>query len=241
MGFSLRYAPAVMRLRELVREGAIGTPQLIKAFQQNGQFLDPTKPFHWKMDGSRTGGGAIVEYGIHTLDLLRWVLGEVTRVSATGRTLVLERPLPDGGARVVEVDDSTACLLEFANGAIGMCHAGWSTVGRAPGIELRVFGSTGAVKCLLSDDLPGGEGLWIADANEQRFEPAEIPARLAEGLPLELPWWRRFSLALIRDFVAEIDGRSKPSATFADGLAAQELLDAVITASREKRWVDVAR
>lgn len=239
MGFTLRYAPSVIRLRELVNEGAIGTPQLVKAFQQNGQFLDPNKPFHWKMDGSRTGGGAIVEYGIHTLDLMRWILGEMTRVSATGRTLVPERPF-EGGTRVVEVDDSTACLMEFVNGAIGMCHAGWSTVGRAPGLELRVYGSNGALKCLLSDDLPGGEGLWMADANEQRFEPAEIPARLAEGLPLELPWWRRFSLALIRDFIAEIDGRSAPSATFADGLAAQELLDAVIMASREKRWVDVA-
>ena len=76
--------------------GALGTPHLLQAFQQNGQFLDPATPFHWKMDRARTGGGAIVEYGIHTLDLARWIMGDITSVCATGRTWIPTRPLPDG-------------------------------------------------------------------------------------------------------------------------------------------------
>jgi predicted dehydrogenase len=235
MGFSLRYSPAMSRFRELVRNGAIGEVRHVQAFQQNGQFLDPAKPFHWKMDLGRTGGGAIVEYGVHTIDLLRWTVGDVARVSAISRTHTPERTLPGGGTRRVDVDDSTAVLFEFANGASGMLHAGWSTIGRPPGIELRVFGTRGALRCVLSDDLPRSEGLWIAGTDQQSFESIEIPATDVD----EFPWWRRYTQLLIADFVAEIRGERLPSATFADGLAAQEILDTVLVAAQDRRWVDV--
>ncbi|MGI8476874.1 MAG: Gfo/Idh/MocA family protein [Thermomicrobiales bacterium] len=239
MGFTMRHAPAMRRLRELVAGGEIGEPRTLQAFQQNGQFLDPATPFHWKMDGARTGGGAIVEYGVHTLDLARWIMGEATRVCATSRTQTPARAIAGGGAAPVTVDDSTSWLMDFAGGATGMCHAGWSTVGRGPGVELRVYGSRGALRCLLSDDLPGAEGLWFADAAGQRFEPVEIPARLGVGVDPALPWWRRFSALLIRDFLDDIILDRPGFCTFVDGLRAQELLAAVIASAREGRWVDV--
>ncbi|MEA2528689.1 MAG: hypothetical protein QOG89_333 [Thermomicrobiales bacterium] len=240
MGFTLRFAPTVMRLRELVVSGELGEPQLLMAFQQNGQFLDPARPFHWKMDGARTGGGAIVEYGVHTLDLAHWLMGDVGRVCATGRTLVPERPLPEGGTARVEVDDSTAWLMEFASGATGICHAGWATVGRAPGLELSVYGSQGAAQVFLSDEAPGDEALLVAGV-DGRFQPAEIPSRLYKRLPDLGTWWRSWPAHLIQQFVAEIaDGTPPFGPTFADGVRAQELLAAVTTSMRERRWVSVA-
>jgi predicted dehydrogenase len=241
VGFALRYAPAMLRLRELVAAGAIGTPHLLQAFQQNGQFLDPSTPFHWKMEPARTGGGAIVEYGIHTLDLARWIMGDIASVSATSRTWIPQRPLP--GSEIlapVAVDDSTAWLMEFASGAIGVCHAGWATVGRPPGVEIRVFGTHGAVRCALADDLPGSEGLWQA-GEDGHFYPADIPARLSAGLPETGSWWFRWPAHLIRSFVAAIERGESTGPTFADGVHAQEALAAVIRAVDERRWVDLPR
>ncbi|MGH2614992.1 MAG: Gfo/Idh/MocA family protein, partial [Thermomicrobiales bacterium] len=241
VGFALRYAPAMLMLRELVTTGAIGTPQLFQAFQQNGQFLDPTTPYHWKMDRARTGGGAIVEYGIHTLDLARWIMGDITSVSATSRTWIPTRSLPDGGGLVtVDVDDGTAWLLEFAGGAMGLCHAGWATVGRPPGIDIRVFGTTGAARCILADDLPGAEGLWVADADGS-FREADIPAHFSACMPRSGPWWFCWPAHLIRSFVAEIENSASAGPTFADGVAAQEALAAVLLAVNERRWVDLPR
>src|SRR5262249_16353872 len=154
----------VRRMKELIADGAVGEIHHLQAFQQNGQFLNPEKPFHWKMDAQRTGGGAIVEYGIHTLDLARWLVGDIASVSPMRQTIVPSRPDPAGGAREVKVDDSTSWLMAFESGATGVAHAGWATIGRAPGIELRVYGSAGALKCVLSDELPGAEGLWMATA-----------------------------------------------------------------------------
>jgi predicted dehydrogenase len=240
MVFTLRFAPTVMRLREIIASGEIGEPHLLMAFQQNAQFLDPHRLFHWKMDGTRTGGGAIVEYGVHTLDIARSLLGDVTRVCATGRTLIPERPLPGGGTARVDVDDSTAWLMEFASGATAICHAGWATVGRPPGLELRVFGSRGAAQVILSDLEPNDEALRIAGP-DGRFLPAEVPSRLYKHLPDAGPWSQTWPAHLIRRFVDEIANDKPPvGPTFADGLAAQELLAAVTTSMREDRWVDVA-
>jgi predicted dehydrogenase len=236
VGFAMRFAPGMRRMRDLVAAGAVGEPQLLQAFQQNGQFLDPAAPFHWKMDRARTGGGAIVEYGIHTLDLARWLMGEARAVSATSRTWLPERPLPGGGRVPVAVDDSTAWLIEFERGAVGVCHAGWATAGRPPGLAVSIFGSEGAIHCVLADDLPGAEGLWRA-SRDGAFHP--VP--LAEPDRAAGPWWERFPALLIRDFIDEIRGGPGHGPTFEDGLRAQELLDAVQRAVADRRWVEVER
>jgi predicted dehydrogenase len=244
IGFTTRYAPAVRRLRELVASGEIGEPRLLQAFQQNGQYLDPAKPVHWKMDVARTGGGAIVEYGVHTIDLARWIMGEADRVASTSRTWTNERPSEDGERTIpVTADDSTAWLMSFASGALGLCHAGWTTPGRPPGFEVRVFGATGAVSCRLSDDLPGDQGLWLARA-DGRFEPIEIPHLASPGIGLDRPWFERWQGNLIGEFVDQIVGscQAGPDApTFVDGLKAQEILAAVTAAAGQDRWVAVER
>lgn len=240
VGFTLRYAPSAIRLAELVRDGAIGEPYLMEVFLQNGQFLSPTAPHHWKMTREHAGGGAVVEYGIHAFDLARSVFGDVARVCATGRTFVRQRPLPDGsGTGAVDVDDSCAWLMEFASGAHGVAHAGWAIAGRPPGLDLRVFGSNGAVACVLSDDLPGSESLSVADADGQRFVPAEVPERLRAPLPPSEQWPLRFHQNLIRHFVEEIRTGSGRVPTFEDGVAAQRLLGAALASMAEDRWVRI--
>jgi UDP-N-acetyl-2-amino-2-deoxyglucuronate dehydrogenase len=60
----------------------------------------------WNMDG----GGALMNQGIHTIDLLQWLMGPVKRVTAMCKTLAHER---------IEVEDTGVATLEFANGALG--------------------------------------------------------------------------------------------------------------------------
>jgi predicted dehydrogenase len=240
VGFTMRYSPAIRRLRELVADGFIGAPYLMQLFLQNGQFLDPGKPRHWKMTLEHAGAGAVAEYGIHGLDIARWVLGEVDRVCAVGRRFVNQRPGPEGGEMLaVEVEDSCGWLMNFGSGALGVCHAGWSTVGRAPGLEIRVYGSRGAVQAILSDDLPGSELLRTASAAEQRFEPAKVPQRLATPMPDTEVWRRRFHHSLIWHFIDEIRHERRDQPNFDDGLRAQELLTAVARSMAEDRWVNV--
>jgi predicted dehydrogenase len=239
VGFVMRFAPALMHLRDSVQSGELGEIRHLQAFQQNGQFLDPSVPFHWKLDRDRTGGGAIVEYGIHTIDLALWIMGAASTVCAISRTWVTERLSPDGRDKHhIESDDSTAWLMEFASGATGMCHASWSTVGRPPGLEIRVFGSRGAARCLLSDDLPGAQGLWVAGP-DGHFRQVCADRSGIDFAQAPDPWWVDFPARLISDFVADVRGQSASGPTFQDGVAAQEVLTAIILSTQERRWVDL--
>ena len=109
LGFVFRYSPALRQLRALVQDGYVGRVHSLTVYSQNPQFMDPSAPFHWKMDGARTGGGVVVEYGSHSLDLARWIAGEIEEVCANARTVVPDRPDPprsgrrqvDGGRRVL--------------------------------------------------------------------------------------------------------------------------------------------
>jgi predicted dehydrogenase len=223
VGFIVRYSPAMTAMHGLIASGTIGQPHLLLGLQQNGQFLDPVKPFHWKMDKAVAGGGAIVEYGVHTLDLALWLGGSVRRAQAIGQTLVSERPLSDGsGVQAVEVDDSTGWLIEYENGGKGIGHAGWSTPGRAPGLEIRIYGSNGAARVEMSDEYPGDEAFWIAGPDGV-FERQSLPS--ADGRS----WYESWIGALIDDAVNEILGRShRGDPTFADGGRAQSLLAAML-------------
>jgi predicted dehydrogenase len=223
VGFTVRYSPAMTAMHALMVSGAIGEPHLLLGLQQNGQFLDPVKPFHWKMDKAIAGGGAIVEYGVHTLDLALWLGGPVRRAQAIGQTLVSKRPLADGsGMRTVEVDDSTGWLIEYGNGGKGIGHAGWATPGRMPGLEIRVYGSQGAAKVEMSDQYPGDEACWIAGP-DGLFLPQELPA------PDGRPWYEAWIGGLIDDAVNEILGRPhRGDPNFADGARAQSLLDTML-------------
>lgn len=230
VGFTVRYAPALLAAKDLIANGVIGEPHLLIGLQQNGQFLDPSQPFHWKMDRARTGGGAIVEYGVHTLDAALWLAGPALRAQAIGQTLVGERPISDGSAmRPVRVDDSTGWLIEFANGGKGIGHAGWSTPGRAPGIEMRVYGSGGALRVELSDEHPSDQALWVSGP-DGILTPVELP------MPDPRPWYEAWIGALIDDAVNEILGRThRGDPSFADGARAQDLLDAMLRSMESGR------
>jgi predicted dehydrogenase len=166
-------------------------------------------------------------------------LSDIASVCATSQTSVPRRLLPDGsGFAAVEVDDGTAWLMEFAGGALGVCYTGWATAGRPPGLEVRVFGASGAVRCVLSDDLPNAEGLWLAGA-DGHFQQVEIPARLSALVPAVGPWWLRWTSHLIRHLLAEIETGATTGPTFDDGVFAQKALAAVLLAVAERRWVDL--
>ena len=146
-----RFEPRHQKIRELVHAGVIGTPVLAKsAYPQDITYawdhMDPgRKKTYWKHDGVIGG------IGIHTLDMLRWLLGEVESVSAmAGRTALL------GADR--ETEDSGIVLLRFQNGAVAESTV--SYVLRDPRMAaswglmpLQLFGEDGSIQMDLEDHI----------------------------------------------------------------------------------------
>ncbi len=75
-GFNYRYLPAVRTLRQMLREGKFG--ELYRARFHIGHGGRPGMETEWKLKKARAGGGAVIDPGIHLVDLARHLFGEVT-------------------------------------------------------------------------------------------------------------------------------------------------------------------
>jgi predicted dehydrogenase len=154
----LRFSPAVLKIKEAVDSGALGKlvcGDIYMKFYRSQEYYDKGGwRGTWKMDG----GGALMNQGIHGVDLLQYMMGPVKSVFAFTRTL----------ARSIEVEDTAAAVLEFKNGAVGVIQGTTSVYPGAPR-RLEISGDKGTI--VLEEDS-------IVSWN---IEGQEVPADISLG------------------------------------------------------------
>jgi UDP-N-acetyl-2-amino-2-deoxyglucuronate dehydrogenase len=129
-----RFTPAAVSLKQAVDAGLLGKlllGDLSMKFHRSQEYYDRSGwRGTWKMDG----GGALMNQGVHGIDLLQSILGPVKSVSAHARTLV----------RNIETEDTAVAAVEFTNGALGVIQG---TTSVYPGFprRLEVNGSGGTI------------------------------------------------------------------------------------------------
>ncbi len=244
LGFTFRYSPAIRELRRWIVDGELGEVFHVHGLEQNSQFLDPDVPLRQIAPDAprdRLLPASIVGYGSHLVDLMRWLGGEFHAVAATMKNFVPERPiLGTPGRQRILVEDATVALVEFASGAHGMLQSSYIAVGNYPGVEIRVYGSKGAGIARLVTEYGVAEQLKRAEADSVEFREVRLDAgHFPAGTSLATPWPELYYRNLIRHFVGEIvDGRPE-ECTFHDGAKSQQIVDAIIAAHRERRWVEL--
>lgn len=143
VGHHWRYLAVVEEARKLLADRPV---RLV-----SGAWLDKVPPVGWwpHLDKS---GGPVVEQAAHVLDLARYLVGEVTQVTAAGNGT----PPVDGA----DIDGATAATLRFASGAVGTlaatCVLGWK---QRAGLEIYADGLALSI---------GETGLTVRDANGER-------------------------------------------------------------------------
>jgi len=181
----------------------------------------------WRMDG----GGALMNQGVHTVDLMLWLLGRPVEVYAqTGRY----------AHHGIEVEDAAAATIRFASGAVGLLHA---TTAAYPGlaVRLQVHGSRGSA--VLHDDQL--EYFHAApDGDDEPRQPANqavdvVPAGERLGDPKPRDAFVIGHLRQYRDVVTAIQERRPAAVTVADGLIALAAIHAVYLSATLRRPVPV--
>jgi predicted dehydrogenase len=114
VGFSHRYHRAFQKARAIFDSGAAGPLLFIRARYGHGG--RPGYEREWRADPVASGGGELIDQGVHLIDLSRWFLGDFTRVA--GRTPSYFWKMP--------VEDNAFLVLETAAGQIAFLHASWS-------------------------------------------------------------------------------------------------------------------
>ena len=132
--FQDRFSPDFARLKRAIDEGALGRPILASARVKWWRGAEYYGDSRWRGRLALDGGGALMNQGIHTIDLLLHLLGDVRRVWARAAT-ALHR---------IESEDTLVATLEFASGALATYEA---TTAAYPGYprQVEITGSEGTV------------------------------------------------------------------------------------------------
>ena len=209
--FQDRLKPAVVEMKRRIDAGEIGRPLLatgeVKWFRPREYYSSSRWRGTWALDG----GGALMNQGIHTVDLMVYLLGPVAAVSGLTATRF----------HAIEVEDTATALLEFVNGAQGSIVV---TTAASPGWprRLRITGSTGS---LLLD----GDRL-IDTADDSPAQPIE---NVASPLVSDASHHQR----IVEDFVDAIRDKRAPVCDGVEARRSVEVVEAIYRSAREQRRV----
>ena len=221
--FNYRFVPAVRLARELIDAGEIGE---IRHFR--GRYLqdwgdDPSLDT-WRFQPDEAGSGALGDLGAHVVDLARYLVGDLTSVSALVKTFLPDR----------QVDDCIEAAVEFENGAVGTIEATRLALGRRNAFQWEINGTKGSLafdmerlnEIQVFRDGPRTRGfttVLVSEADHPFWEFWWPPGHIIGwGDTFVNELW--YFLRAIRD-----DAPVSPhGATFEDGYRAAEVCDAIV-------------
>lgn len=248
VAFNYRFVPAIRQIRKLVDSGALGQIYHFRA-QYLQEWIMPhyNLPMIWRLQKSQAGSGALGDLGAHIIDLGRYLVGEISSVSALTKTFIKERPWGDGTMGTVDVDDAFVAAVEFQNGAIGTLEATRFAGGRKNGNRLEINGEKGSISFNL-ERMNELEVYWVGE------EPKETQGfkNVLVSEPFH-PWWENWwpqghMIGWEHTFVHEITHlldcivNDKPvapiGADFEDGYRCAVVCDAIVESATNRRQVD---
>lgn len=137
VGHNNRALSGIRFIKKMIDEGKFGKIYSIQMRYIQSWGMDPEAPMQWRFDASKAGTGTLGDTGSHALDIGRYLLGNIKRVSSLNSTFVKERNVAAGallskvpdkdqitGRQKVDVDDDTKSVVEFESGVTGFL---WSS------------------------------------------------------------------------------------------------------------------
>lgn len=130
----MRTAPDIIKARELVQSGALG--KIILCDLHMKYYRDPSYyKDSWHGTLKMDGGGALINQGIHGVDIIQYIVGPVANTKSFVKTQIHD----------IQAEDTVVSAIEFENGAIGIIEA---TTSVNPGYdrEIKIHGSRGTIE-----------------------------------------------------------------------------------------------
>lgn len=217
VGFNHRYFPAIKEMRECINAGRIGELSHVRGYAGHTGLSEFKAD--WMYSKDVMGGGALLDNGIHMIDLVHHVMGPVRDVSGLTQDLTWQ---------LDRVEDNGMALLRGRNGAIGSVAASW-TEWKGYHFFIEAYGTRGMAKAYyapmffmeVSMERPGGRA-----RKRRNFYIPQIFAEKFRG-------WQSTAIQTLveelSDFIGLAEGRGQlgPIATATDGYRAIEIAHAV--------------
>ena len=200
----LRFGGDSLMLRKMVDDGQLGEIYFGKAGYVRRRGI-PIGAGGWFVDKSKSGGGGLIDIGVHALDRVWWLMGNPKPISVLGATFSKFRHLVSEEIKY-DVDDSAFAQIRFENGATLMLEATWSL------------------------NLPGAGYLQIAGTEAgAKLDPLTIYKDDQDVTP-EVPSINGFREE-VKHFVDCILDNQIPIASAEQGVTLMKMLDAIYESS----------
>lgn len=212
--FQDRVAPDICHLKQLVDAGRLGKPILVSARVKWYRPPEYYSGSRWRGTWALDGGGALMNQGVHTVDLVLWLLGHAERVYARAITALHD----------VAVEDTVVATVEFASGAIGTLEAATSVY---PGYRrrLELTGSEGTI--ILENDRIISADLRTPISNALRCPEENTNASATSPVVSDISGHKR----ILEDFLQAIETDGSPRCDGREGRRSVELVQAIYESS----------
>lgn len=219
----LVYPPKTIKALRSVQQGALGDILWVRSREAHA---GPHSAWFW--DVEKAGGGAIIDMGCHTIEIIRNFVGkEIRPTEVMCWTDTLVHP--------IDAEDHAVGMLRFENGAVGQFEVSWAFRG---GMDLR-------------DEVSGTEGSirlnhWLRTGFEM-FTSGESGGYVAEKAESESGW--QFPVGdeshalgydhMFDDMLNALDAGESPRETFYDGYVVNAIVDACYQSAESGHWESV--
>lgn len=206
---SERFGPVFEKTKDLLDQGIVGEVHNIRSrFSHPGpEGWSPRSA--WFTDAESSGGGALIDIGIHNADLINHLFGDVEELMGYSDTLSMD----------TEVEDTAVAVLRFDDGTLGTFETAWRTDPES--ITMQIVGDEGVIYV---DKIEGTIRVEFADDSGVLDVP--VPDRSKYGGP-------------ITHFVQSVLEDTEPTVTGADGRRALEVVMGIYRSSESGAAVEL--
>jgi len=212
--FQFRFEPLSQKLKAALDAGNLGRLHWVSANTIWYRSDEYYRSGIWRGSLELSGGGVLINQAIHTIDLMLWLAGTPSRVTAQTRTL--DHP--------IQVEDGALALLEYPDAQLGLIQA---TTAAFPGYpeRLEFYGNRGGAV------YHKGQGRleWhIVEPREDRVDESEVSSGAARPMDISAT----AHIAQFQDFAAAIREQRAPLVDGREGRRAVELIEAIYRSAR---------
>ncbi|MFE5323902.1 Gfo/Idh/MocA family protein [Paenibacillus sp. NPDC056579] len=217
--FQKRTTELAIQVRKAVQEGKLGKLVLGDAYLKYYRSPEYYKSADWRGTWAVDGGGALMNQGVHGIDIIRWIMGDVDSVFAYAAPLV----------RDIEVEDTAVAVVRYKNGAFGVIQG---TTSVNPGQEPRfeIHGEHGSI-------IYGDSGIKLWKTIDGEEPPAAAASSKAEGSNDPQAISNDGHYILIDDLIHAIREDRDPLISGEEARKAVELILAIYESARTGREV----
>lgn len=216
-GFMMRYGAYHMAMKKLIEEGKLG--QIVTARAQFTCWY-PEIPGAWRQDKKQSGGGALMDLGVHCIDLLEYITGaKAESVSAFVDTKTFK----------YNVDDTANLMIRFSNGMTGYVDNNFNIPDAAAKCRLEFYGTRGSIMAESTMGQIDGGKVEVVISEETEYDALQSKNEVAP-LKLEVEFGNMYTRE-IESFSDSIINGTPINVPIEDAVHVQEVVDAACRSS----------